>query len=327
MPAISIIIPMYNASGYIRTMLDSIVSQPYRDWEAVVIDDGSTDDSLSICEGYARKDPRIFVYHKENGGVSSARNVGIEKAKGEWLYFCDADDELLSNAFSVFENKRSACEEVLLNAGYIVVDDAGRQLRRTPDHAPETIGAEEMIKRLIFPGEFIYQGYLWCKLFRSDLVRKNNMSFDTSIFFNEDRLFVVQYLCRSKGTVWYSTVPMYRYYERESGAMGSLKRGFNPKFKTDVKAFIKMIQEVKHASCSKALVAMCKEGAFESFLQIRGMAVKYGYDMDEITDLKHDLLKSTGLCAYLCYLPHYVLKRVCNKVLRMLSFGRFLHSE
>lgn len=89
---ISIIVPVYNAEKFLVRCIDSILAQKYKNFELLLIDDGSKDSSGHICDLYAEKDARIRVFHKENGGVSSARNLGLEKAKGEWITFCDSDD-------------------------------------------------------------------------------------------------------------------------------------------------------------------------------------------------------------------------------------------
>lgn len=84
---VSVVIPVYNTEKYIRKCLDSVILQTFSDWECIVVDDGSTDDSGSICDEYARQDSRFQVIHKQNGGVSTARNVGIDLAKGKYLLF------------------------------------------------------------------------------------------------------------------------------------------------------------------------------------------------------------------------------------------------
>lgn len=89
---ISVIVPVYNAENFLSRCLDSIIGQSYDDLELVLVDDGSTDKSLDICKSYAEKDNRILVYHKENGGQTSARRHGFYQSKGEWIYFVDADD-------------------------------------------------------------------------------------------------------------------------------------------------------------------------------------------------------------------------------------------
>ena len=91
-PKISVIVPVYKAESYLRCCVDSLLAQTFRDFEILLIDDGSPDKSGEICDEYARKDGRIKALHKKNEGVSSARNAGIEHAQGEWITFVDADD-------------------------------------------------------------------------------------------------------------------------------------------------------------------------------------------------------------------------------------------
>ena len=95
-PKISVIVPVYKAEAYLRCCVDSLLAQTFRDFEILLIDDGSPDKSGEICDEYARQDGRIKALHKKNGGVSSARNVGIEHAQGEWITFVDADDYVKS---------------------------------------------------------------------------------------------------------------------------------------------------------------------------------------------------------------------------------------
>ena len=91
---VSCIIPVYNTQKYLHRCIESVLAQTFTDWEMLLIDDGSTDASGSICDEYAVKDKRIRVFHKENGGISSARNVGLNYAQGEWIFFVDSDDSL-----------------------------------------------------------------------------------------------------------------------------------------------------------------------------------------------------------------------------------------
>ena len=92
MPKVSVIVPVYKVEKYIGKCIESILSQTFKDFELILVDDGSPDSSGAICDQYAQKDSRIQVIHKTNGGVSSARNVGISKSNGEWLCFVDSDD-------------------------------------------------------------------------------------------------------------------------------------------------------------------------------------------------------------------------------------------
>ena len=98
---VSIIVPVYNVEGYIEECLSSLCEQTYTNIEIIVVDDGSTDRSGNICDMYSQKDQRIVVYHKENGGLSSARNYGLLYIKGEYVTFIDSDDYLNSNAIEI----------------------------------------------------------------------------------------------------------------------------------------------------------------------------------------------------------------------------------
>ena len=95
---VSCIIPVYNTEKYLPRCIESVLAQTFVDWEMLLIDDGSTDASGSICDEYAASDSRIRVFHKENGGVSSARNVGLDNMRGEWVTFVDSDDWLVFSA-------------------------------------------------------------------------------------------------------------------------------------------------------------------------------------------------------------------------------------
>lgn len=103
---LSIIVPIYNAERYIRQCVDSILSQSFGDFELLLVDDGSDDESSRICDEYAGVDSRVRVFHKVNGGVSSARNMGIDNARGRWILFVDADDYLFDDALGIMEDER-----------------------------------------------------------------------------------------------------------------------------------------------------------------------------------------------------------------------------
>src|SRR5690554_2831077 len=107
-PLISIIVPVFNKENYLRECLDSIINQDYQNFELIVVNDGSTDGSKIICEEYAAKTDKIILVHKENGGVSSARNIGLQKAKGEWITFVDGDDYISKNYLNVVLDKEDS---------------------------------------------------------------------------------------------------------------------------------------------------------------------------------------------------------------------------
>ena len=103
-PKISIIVPVYKVEQYLRRCLDSIVAQTFTDWECILIDDGSPDNSGRICDEYAEKDKRFRVFHQENVGVSAARNKGLDEARGEWIGFVDSDDWIEKEMYEYLYN-------------------------------------------------------------------------------------------------------------------------------------------------------------------------------------------------------------------------------
>lgn len=113
-PLVTVIIPVYNAENTLARCVDSILAQTFTDFELLLIDDGSRDGSAALCDEYAKKDGRVRVFHKENGGVSSARNVGLDNAQGEWLCFCDSDDYTYPCWLKNFEEHFSSGAEMIV---------------------------------------------------------------------------------------------------------------------------------------------------------------------------------------------------------------------
>lgn len=121
-PKVSVIVPVYNVEKLLQRCIDSILAQTFTDFELLLIDDGSKDKSGEICDEYAAKDSRIRVFHKQNGGVSTARNIGIDKAQGEWIYFVDSDDIVLPSALGTFCSLIYSDSELVM-AGFYTSDE------------------------------------------------------------------------------------------------------------------------------------------------------------------------------------------------------------
>lgn len=185
-PIVSIIIPVYNAQNSIVTTIESVLGQTFTEWELLLIDDGSVDTSLQICQEYASLDKRVQVISKPNGGVSSARNIGLSKAKGKWITFADADDELMPG---YLENLMQFSDCDLVICGFKIKNGITFQpdIRRI-----EILKISQEFQNLI--ENPYYLDTPWCKLFRHDIIKENNIIFNENMKLSEDTLFCYNYL-------------------------------------------------------------------------------------------------------------------------------------
>ena len=185
-PKISIIVPVYNVEQFLRHCIDSILNQSFADFELLLIDDGSKDASGEICDKYAVKDSRIRVFHKENGGVSSARNLGLENAKGEWVTFVDADDSLKERFLNdLFVNTDVDIDLVI--GGYQEFGDYHNvnkiENKQIFDFSDSAIFLDIDPKRNNGLSIFYYP---WGKLYRSSVLAFQKLRFSTKMKLAED---------------------------------------------------------------------------------------------------------------------------------------------
>lgn len=185
---LSIIVPVYNVEDYIDKCLESIVNQTYRNLEIILVEDGATDKCPQICDEWESKDERIKVIHKQNGGLASARNSGIEEATGEYMAFVDSDDWLEVN---VYEKIIKLLEESQANVavfGMTKIDEQGKVLSV---HLPDKRVIEgECIEKEVFGliADNFY-GYAWNKVYRSDIIKKSGIRNNPQIIDREDLAF------------------------------------------------------------------------------------------------------------------------------------------
>lgn len=189
-PKISVIVPVYKAEAYLHRCVDSLLSQTFQNFEILLVDDGSPDKSGEICDEYARKDTRVRVFHKQNGGVSSARNMGLDNARGEWITFVDSDDYVSKSYLDDFGLGK--CNADLYMQGY-------RQFQEEKIIRQSNFSVTK-VQILPFSGCFeegerlIIINYPWGKLFSHRVIKKNRLTFDLNISYGEDHLFVLSYM-------------------------------------------------------------------------------------------------------------------------------------
>lgn len=220
---ISVIVPVYNAEKYINNCLESIVNQSYSYLEIIVVDDGSKDQSLKLCEAWGKKDNRIKVIHKENNGVSSARNTALEVASGEYLGFVDSDDMIDKNMFKIliddilkYSADISVCSYIHFNnLSELNVKDNLMKLKTV------TYSKQEAEYELFISDKL--QGFLGNKLYRRDLF--NNIKIPENIDICED-LYTVFQLFRKSSMITYNPFKGYYYYNNPESATNDINKLF-----------------------------------------------------------------------------------------------------
>lgn len=218
-PLVSLIVPVYNVETYLRPCLESIRAQRWPALEVLLVNDGSTDASLSICQEYAALDPRFKVIDQPNAGVSAARNRAISVAQGKYLQFADGDDKLPPNATEILASAAERTGADLVTAHfYRVIGDKIAQRGHIKRECCLTRAdyAEEMVKA---PANYYY-GVLWNKLYRRSIVERHQMHCDEQVAWCEDFLFNLEYLryCRLIAAV---PAPVYYYYKRKGSLVTS----------------------------------------------------------------------------------------------------------
>lgn len=210
---ISVIIPVYNLENYINKCLSSVGNQTFENIEIIVIDDGSTDNSKLVINEHVVQDNRIIYIEKENRGVSSARNKGIEVAKGKYITFVDGDDYI--NPF-MLEELISKAEKDLLNLVLCFHSSTSVDFLKIEDN---TITAEEYIK-------YILEGKVprtACGiLYKLEIIKNNNLYFDNDLHYGEDMLFTIKFLLLSKNKVGICPHPFYIVGQREESAIRTM---------------------------------------------------------------------------------------------------------
>ena len=184
-PLLSVVVPVYNTADYLRDCVNSIVNQTYKNLEIILVDDGSTDASGLMCDDFAAKDCRIRVFHKRNGGLSSARNFGVKKANGKYLAFVDSDDYLEIDCYrqNIEILEKSAADVSCYDIFEVYPDEV-----KTRDHYEGISGvfyAENHLKLL-----FRIWPLVWAKVYRTDFLIKNKLSFIEGLLY-EDNPFVL----------------------------------------------------------------------------------------------------------------------------------------
>lgn len=194
---VSIIIPVYNTEKYLRECLDSIKMQNYVDLEVLMVDDGSKDGSGMICEEYSDIDNRFITIHQQNSGVSSARNTGLSRATGEWVFFIDSDDWIEPDfVFSYTSRIKNNVD--LIYGGYTAFGGDRAGIKKC--EFKNSLFIDSDLKNAI--PDLLSYCMPWGKMFRMEIIKQNNLLFNELLSLSEDRLFLYQYMSLIKGVAF-----------------------------------------------------------------------------------------------------------------------------
>lgn len=220
---ITVIVAVYKTEPYLRRCLDSIASQTYKNMEVLIIDDSSPDGAPGICDEYAGKYDFMQAFHKENGGVSSVRNMGIDMAKGKYICFIDSDDFLdkdylkyLHAAIVKYDADVSVCGHYK--------EKSPEEFVKMADKKSEVLDNDEAMSRMFYNNNF--GAYPWNKLFKKEIVDKYNIRYDLSLRMSQDLVWVTTYMKYCEKTA-YIAKPLYYYAFNEQSVCRKIKSSGN----------------------------------------------------------------------------------------------------
>lgn len=305
---ISIIIPVYNAEKTLSLCIESIIEQTDIRWEAILINDGSYDNSGNICNKYVQRDNRFKVIHQKNHGASVARNNGIEQAQGKWITFIDADDYIDKNYLTELR-KGIIGNATLIIQGLKHIKNGN--IIKEISFQPETVIEKDF--NHLFNEKKIYEyGYSVAKLYNSQIIRNNNIRFKKEISYSEDLLFMLEYILHCD-TVNYISGANYNYITDHS----TLSQQFNS-FEDEYKLFIsldKLINRFSEKFKIKRTDHIKHYSAIILFRSLISLYKKDGYDKEARLSQIDNIKKKHKNLIWNNYKPQIVLLRVLKIIL------------
>ena len=296
MPKVSVIVPVYGVEKYVSKCIESVLNQTYSGWELILVDDGSPDRSGAICDEYAQKDCRIKVIHKENGGVSSARNVGLDNAKGDWVTFIDGDDWIDKQCLEVcLETVRNEHVD-LAQFNYRMIDEKGNI---TPTPIKEALAMES--KKYIERGTF--NVCVGGALIAHSLIQEHKIRFPEGIKLAEDQIFIMRCIAHSYRIVFLRDV-FYNYLQLETSAVHTSKTG-------DILKSLNILEEFKHdypmftPHIAEQNNKFCYQLVLSKEMSIKKICELYDNEEEGTTSLRTKLLKYPSIRRLLYALTRY----------------------
>lgn len=327
----SIIVPVYKVEEYLENCIESVRNQTFSDFELILVDDGSPDRCPEICDEYAKKDGRIKVVHKENGGLASARRAGIKVAEGKYVFNLDSDDlienDTLESAYKIINE--TDCDIVTFSYRWVKGD---KTIKITNDCIPEGLYCGKEIEKHIFPGILMDKNmnhvsyYLSGKAVRRELLTPNQLGVSEKISLGEDLCCTFSCLLQTK-SVYISKKNAYLYTVRED----SMSKGFNTKqiflledvieeiSKNNVEKVADFEEQLNRYSCFMCftiLASAAEGGHFKSIGDIKE-SIMNSIHAEKIALAKfQNISKKSKITIFLmkkkCYYLAFLFLRVCK---------------
>lgn len=257
MPEFSVIVPVYKVEKYLDRCIGSILAQTFSDFELILIDDGSPDNSGQICDEYAGKDNRIHVIHKENGGVSTARNAGLDIAQGKFIVFVDSDDEVAPNYLELLSSKKA---DVVISG--ITNLDPNNNVQHYLEFTGQDLNEIDLdcIRRLR-DSRAIFCVY--SKKYKKEIIENAGLRFNNAVSLGEDTLFFVHYLLRCNSLSFVSGTP-YLYHKYTHETLSALGPSY-----VDKSIFVnELILEVLQSRFRESVIDIIDKNIWDTFYTV-----------------------------------------------------------
>ena len=266
---ISVIMPVYKTEeSHLRKAIESVINQSYRELEIVLVDDGSPDQCGAICDTYAETDDRVRVIHKKNGGVSSARNCGLETVTGDYIFFVDSDDTLEENAIeTLFSITKTANSDITIcSCRHVKENNKGNANCDAEQRCLKTVESSEAVKILsynVHVFEELEPTAVWGKLYKKAVVQ--NLRFNENMNIGEDFVFNYFANCNSK-VVTYCNFKLYNYNFVETSLMNN--KTYSPKLMQSFEELVKFEKAQRDTEYSNDVTVRCVNIAFTIYLKL-----------------------------------------------------------
>ena len=251
----SIILPIYKVENYLEECVNSVLAQKFKDYELILVDDGSPDNCPKMCDEFAKNNSRVKVVHEKNSGIANARNRGIKIAKGKYILFIDPDDYVEENYLEVIDKSIEDFDMIIFGFYNLYKNKKVIQYGKN-----ETLTRDKALEYLVSDNKI--RGYVWNKVFKKRLIEENHLLFDSNMTVSEDTWFV--YNCLKKvNNIKTIDTPLYYYRQRKSSLMSRKLKDINPK------SFFDMYYYIYNDNDNPAIREKCKVRYLKNYYKYR----------------------------------------------------------